>query len=637
MKTFLSRVFFVGLFLGIFNQPTIANTTTYLPFFSCNQEFFDIGGSSNNYENGVVNETTTFCPQVQGEVISINFTLFDLENNGDNCYDQLMIFNGNDVTHSVIASPNGTTKGWCWDKQSGSEGGSGNLEGLTLTSTDDSGCLTFVFNSDGGVSRSGWAAAITCSLPPTCPAPNNLNAENITHNSALLKWENGNGSNQTNSKVEWGVEGFANGNGNQVTISTNSVSATNLWASTKYEFYVQEDCSSDGASAWVGPFSFKTNCTPFEGDSFADAYMVNSLPFSATINTNDCYSNIMGESSPDAFYTFTTSSCADYIEFSTCTSETEFDTYIRLLDSEGTEIATNDDSETGCDFLINGKMRSSKIHYDVNPNTVYTVVVEGFGNESGNVGVEISEILLVDTMHAFALINDVSCNGMIDGSILTSIEGGVEPITATWSSGATGLNPTGLSEGIHELTLQDACGQILKETFEILTPEILQVSTMAIDEIYSGQNNGSITCTPTGGTAPYSYLWNNDATTSSIENLSVGQYCVTITDAVGCSAETCDLVLAGTTSIDDIEELSKFSIYPNPVSESAVLEIELSNPKDITIQIYSSVGQLFYEIKNKNIVAEKFQINVSDYSAGIYFLQLTIDGQQTTKKLIVRN
>ena len=68
-------------------------------------------------------------------------------------------------------------------------------------------------------------------------------------------------------------------------------------------------------------------------------------------------------------------------------------------------------------------------------------------------------------------------------------------------------------------------------------------------------------------------------------------------DAVGCTAEICDLVLSGPTAIDEIEELSKFSIYPNPVSGSAMLEIELSNPKDITIQVYSSGGQLFYEIK----------------------------------------
>ena len=603
---------------------------------NCGDEFFDSGGANSNYQNEVNNETITFCPQISGEAVSINFTEFELENNGDNCYDQLMIFNGDDVTHTAIASPNGTTKGWCWDKQVGSEGGSGNLEGLTLTSTDDSGCLTFVFNSDGLVTRSGWKASVTCIQMPSCPTPNNLNVTNITHNSAELQWEIGGGTNQANSNIEWGIAGFSIGTGESASVSENSFQLINLSSLTTYQFYVQDDCTSDGASAWVGPFEFVTSCAPFQGDSFNDPVQINSLPFSVSVNTNECFTNQIGQDSPDAFYSFTTSSCADKIVFTTCSISSDFDTYIRLLDDAGNELATNDDSETLCDFTLNGENRFSKIHFDVNPNTIYTAVVEGFGLKTGNAGISIIEENLVDTMSAFAFVNDVSCQGMSDGSILASVTGGIDPLVVTWDNGQTGFNPTELSNGIYTLTVQDACGQIITETYEVDMPELLTVTTQTIDETYAGGNNGMADCTPTGGTGPYTYEWNNGMTTANLEYLSVGEYCVTVTDAMGCTASTCDLVLAGPTSTNEIEGLTEFKMFPNPASERVLLEIDFLEAKNILVEIYSAVGQLLYEMENEKAHQHQLSLDVANYPSGIYFVKINSEGQQTSKRLVIK-
>lgn len=46
--------------------------------------------------------------------------------------------------------------------------------------------------------------------------------------------------------------------------------------------------------------------------------------------------------------------------------------------------------------------------------------------------------------------------------------------------------------------------------------------------------NGSISAMVTGGTAPYTYLWSNGATTESISNLNAGSFTATVTDALGC-------------------------------------------------------------------------------------------------------
>jgi hypothetical protein len=51
-----------------------------------------------------------------------------------------------------------------------------------------------------------------------------------------------------------------------------------------------------------------------------------------------------------------------------------------------------------------------------------------------------------------------------------------------------------------------------------------------------GSKTGSLTATPTGGPAPYTYLWSNGKTTQTISNLSAGEYHVTVTDDDGNEA-----------------------------------------------------------------------------------------------------
>jgi uncharacterized repeat protein (TIGR01451 family) len=51
-----------------------------------------------------------------------------------------------------------------------------------------------------------------------------------------------------------------------------------------------------------------------------------------------------------------------------------------------------------------------------------------------------------------------------------------------------------------------------------------------------GSCDGTIAATASGGTTPYSYVWANGATASTINGLCAGVYPVTVTDAIGCTA-----------------------------------------------------------------------------------------------------
>lgn len=54
----------------------------------------------------------------------------------------------------------------------------------------------------------------------------------------------------------------------------------------------------------------------------------------------------------------------------------------------------------------------------------------------------------------------------------------------------------------------------------------------------NGGNNGSITVQATGGTAPYTYAWNNGQTGATASNLTAGTYTVTVTGASGSGTAT---------------------------------------------------------------------------------------------------
>ncbi len=56
-------------------------------------------------------------------------------------------------------------------------------------------------------------------------------------------------------------------------------------------------------------------------------------------------------------------------------------------------------------------------------------------------------------------------------------------------------------------------------------------------------SDGAATVNVTGGTGPYTYLWSNGATTQTINNLSPGLYCITVTAANGCDDVSCISVL----------------------------------------------------------------------------------------------
>jgi hypothetical protein len=126
--------------------------------------------------------------------------------------------------------------------------------------------------------------------------------------------------------------------------------------------------------------------------------------------------------------------------------------------------------------------------------------------------------------------------GTGDGSISLSITGGSSPYSFSWNNGSDTQNLSNLSSGTYTVTVTDANGCVVTAVFELTESNPPVITLSAVDPSGCGVNDGVINATVNGGVSPYSYLWNNGATTASIGNLSSGLYELTVTDANGCSA-----------------------------------------------------------------------------------------------------
>ncbi|WP_157499418.1 SprB repeat-containing protein, partial [Flavobacterium beibuense] len=133
--------------------------------------------------------------------------------------------------------------------------------------------------------------------------------------------------------------------------------------------------------------------------------------------------------------------------------------------------------------------------------------------------------------------NNIVCNGNATGAASVVINGGVQPYTYEWNTGATTDAISGLTAGTYYVTVTDDNGCILIQNFNISEPPALAVgpATAQTDILCNGAATGSATIDVTGGTTPYSYLWSDGQTTATATGLTAGTYDVLVTDFNNCT------------------------------------------------------------------------------------------------------
>src|SRR5690554_1396712 len=173
-------------------------------------------------------------------------------------------------------------------------------------------------------------------------------------------------------------------------------------------------------------------------------------------------------------------------------------------------------------------------------------------------GCDVNETVVVDREGGLTLSiidsENVSCFGLSDGSATVGVTGGTPTYSYSWSSGGTNSpSATGLSAGVHTITVTDSQNCSEEISVVISEPSTIVLDATVVDSD-CGMDNGSIIVEATGGAGNYLYSWSPSVSNShQATNIGVGSYEVTVTDGNGCSETATYVVeLGGSFYIDAI-------------------------------------------------------------------------------------
>ncbi len=168
---------------------------------------------------------------------------------------------------------------------------------------------------------------------------------------------------------------------------------------------------------------------------------------------------------------------------------------------------------------------------------IYIVVVT---DANGCTISDTAEILSGSNPDLAVVIQNVSCFGANDGMMFTSATGGTTPYQFT-ADGGSNFVPSGTPFGPsgqagYFITVVDSLGCTDSDSVYVSEPDLLQVTSINIQNVSCYDSaNGELEVLFTGGTAPFTYLWDNGQTTQTAVNLVPGNYSVLVTDTNGCN------------------------------------------------------------------------------------------------------
>lgn len=177
----------------------------------------------------------------------------------------------------------------------------------------------------------------------------------------------------------------------------------------------------------------------------------------------------------------------------------------------------------------------------------YTVTVTGAGSCTATASVSVSASTPIT---ASTSTTQASCNTS-NGSATVTVSTGSGPFSYAWSNNGSGATISNITAGSYTVTITGAYGCTATATALVTSSNGVTIVLNAANTT-CGNTNGSVIAVLSTGTPPYTYSWNNTATSDTISNLPAGTYVVTVTDAHNCSGTASAIVGASLPVSDSI-------------------------------------------------------------------------------------
>ena len=199
-------------------------------------------------------------------------------------------------------------------------------------------------------------------------------------------------------------------------------------------------------------------------------------------------------------------------------------------------------------------------------------------------------------------ITNENCNDGA-GAIDINVINGTLPYTYAWSNSDVTEDLSGLTAGVYSCVIVDNNGCQVETGDQTVFNQggSLSVSTISVTDEVCGDATGQIDVDVTGGTAPYSFSWDNGETTEDIIGLATGTYMITVTDATGCST-------SHTESIQDVSP--GFSITVTSTSD----EVCGDGSGSIDLTTTGGANPISYAWNNGETTEDVSSLNAGNYN-----------------------